>query len=93
MNATYLQGFEAARGLKGELDAIDLDTALKGVLWGWNSVNVAQREHHLWVAQRTVNQRVFGGWASRVQRIARMFVLHALMQVGVSAFRNRRSMR
>lgn len=57
----------------------DLHVPFKAAIWGWNNVG-PEAQHPVWLALRQVDQRVFGTWKSKAQRIALMYVCQTLMQ-------------
>ena len=58
---------------------LDLHVPFKAAIWGWDNVG-PEAQHPVWLALRQVDQRVFGSWRSKAQRIALMYVCQTLMQ-------------
>lgn len=81
-NNAFVSGLELSRTAPSSLTGLDQDTPLRAVLWGWDSVDPIQRNHPVWAALRQVDERVFGNWTSKAQKLAMMYVCHLLMQVG-----------
>ena len=48
-------------------------------IWGWDSVG-EDANHPIWAALRSVDQRVFGSWTYKAQRIALICVYQTLLQ-------------
>ena len=63
---------------------LDPDVPVKAILWGWHTVEASQRNHPVWVALRQVDERVFGNWTRKAQKVAMMYVCQLLMQVSRS---------
>lgn len=56
--------------------------AYKAILWGSTTHDERdehERRHPLWLALRQVDERVFGDWTSKAQKIAMMFVCHRML--------------
>jgi hypothetical protein len=49
------------------------------VLYGWKGNEGKKFRHPIWIALKEVDERVFGNWKSKPQKIAMMFVTHRLM--------------
>ena len=77
----YSQGLESARIAFHEFGPPDPNVPFQAILWGWDMVDKKQYNHSLWKALREVDERVFGAWTSKAQKIAMMFVCQTLMQV------------
>lgn len=64
-----------------EPHVIDSLAAYKAILWGCNELEEKERAHPLWLALRQVDEKVFGMWQSKAQKIAMMFVCHRMLLV------------
>jgi hypothetical protein len=53
--------------------------AYKAILWGCDAMEEQERTHPLWLALRQVDEKVFGDWKSKAQKIAMMFVCHRML--------------
>lgn len=56
-------------------------TAIQGILWGWHNIGEATRESPSWLALRNVDEKVFGTWCSKPQKIALMWVCSLVLAV------------
>lgn len=55
--------------------------AYKAILWGCDEVEEKERAHPFWFSLRQVDEKVFGNWTSKAQRVAMMFVTHRMLLV------------
>lgn len=62
-------------------DQVDPDVPFKAILGGWHTVDVHEREKPIWNMLRLIDERVFGLWASKIQKVALMYVTHMLVKV------------
>ncbi|KAI1610163.1 hypothetical protein EDD36DRAFT_316837 [Exophiala viscosa] len=58
---------------------LDLHVPFKAAIWGWDNIG-PEAQHPVWQALRQVDQRVFGTWTSKAQRVALMYVCQTLLQ-------------
>lgn len=58
--------------------------AYKAILWGCDEGGEKERAHPFWFSLRQVDEKVFGNWTSKAQRIAMMFVTHRVLLVCLS---------
>lgn len=77
-NRAYSNALNARKQVKSAT-MLDLQVPFKAAIWGWESVG-PEAEHPVWDALRQVDQRVFGIWTSKAQRIAMMYVCQTLIQ-------------
>jgi hypothetical protein len=82
-NKAYIQGIETAKSTYAEPDFIDPNVPFKAILWGWHTVEEKERNHPIWRTLRQVDERVFGGWKRKPQKIAIMYVTQFLMKVSI----------
>lgn len=80
-DSAFLQALELCRKTTNTDPILDPDVPVKAILWGWHTVDAAQRHHPVWQALRQVDERVFGTWTSKAQKIAMMYVCQLMMQV------------
>lgn len=64
-----------------EPDQVDPDVPFKAVFGGWHTVDAREREKPIWNMLRLIDERVFGMWTSKIQKVALMYVTHALVKV------------
>lgn len=62
-------------------DQVDPDVPFKAIFGGWHTVDAREREKPIWNMLRLIDERVFGMWTSRIQKVALMYVTHALVKV------------
>lgn len=84
-DSAFLGALELCRTTTHTDPLLDPDVPVKAILWGWHTVDAAQRNHPVWQALRQVDERVFGTWTSKAQKIAMMYVCQLMMQVCSSA--------
>lgn len=80
-DSAFLGALELCRATTNTDPVLDPDVPVKAILWGWHTVDAAQRNHPVWQALRQVDERVFGSWTSKAQKIAMMYVCQLMMQV------------
>lgn len=83
-DTAFLQALELCRTTTNTDPTLDPDVPVKAILWGWHTVDAAQRHHPVWQALRQVDERVFGNWTSKAQKIAMMYVCQLMMQYRAS---------
>jgi hypothetical protein len=79
-NESFIYGIDSTRSLQ-DADIIESQTLFMAMLSESTFDNEKQRAHPIWSALRNVDQRVFGNWKSKAQRIAMMFVCHRMLLV------------
>ena len=81
-DGTFVRGLEMTR-TKKTVENIPLDpfVPIQAILWGWHTVDSRTRNHPAWVALRQIDEKVFGLWKSKPQKIALMYVCSLVMQV------------
>ena len=84
-NEAFISGLEMSRTVPSIDAAFESDTPVRAVLWGWDAVDPALRNHPVWTALRQVDERVFGNWTSKAQKLAMLYVCHLMMQVSQSS--------
>lgn len=69
------------RGLQANPIVMELDEAIlaKAILLGWDSIGAAL-QHPILFALQCIDQRVFGKWTSRPQRLALMYICGCAMR-------------
>ena len=80
-DTAFLHALDLCRTTTHTDPTLDPDVPVKAILWGWQTVDAAQRQHPVWLALRQVDERVFGTWTSKAQKIAMMYVCQLMMQV------------
>jgi hypothetical protein len=78
------EAFINALGSVGQLlgpDMVDAHVPFRAILWGWHTIDPDEREHPIWLMLRMIDERVFGAWTSKTQKLALMFVTHTLLKV------------
>ncbi|CZR69176.1 uncharacterized protein PAC_19076 [Phialocephala subalpina] len=78
-NSAFIFGINS--GKKGSFNP-SITTSLsayKAILWGCNEAEEKERSHPFWLALRQVDEKVFGNWTSKAQKIAIMFVSHRML--------------
>ncbi|KAE8442652.1 hypothetical protein EG329_003009 [Mollisiaceae sp. DMI_Dod_QoI] len=78
-NSAFIFGIDHSK--KGGLEPTIANSlaAYKGILWGCDEVEEKERDHPFWLALRQVDEKVFGNWTSKAQKIAMMFVTHRML--------------
>lgn len=62
-------------------DEVDPGVPFKAIFGGWHAVDAHEREKPIWHMLRLIDERVFGMWTSKIQKVALMYVTHALVKV------------
>ena len=83
-DSAFLHALDLCRTTTNTDPTLDPDVPVKAILWGWQTVEAAQRQHPVWLALRQVDERVFGTWTSKAQKIAMMYVCQLMMQVRIN---------
>lgn len=78
-NGAFTSCLDSVKTQIASTTTLDLHVPFKAVIWGWDNVG-PEAGHPVWMALRQVDQRVFGTWTSKAQRIALMFVCQTLIQ-------------
>jgi hypothetical protein len=61
-------------------DVVDSPAAYKAILWGpQTGKEEEERSHPLWLSLRQVDEKVFGDWTSKAQKVAMMFVCQRML--------------
>lgn len=64
-----------------EPDQVDPDVPFKAIFGGWHTVDAREREKPIWNMLRLIDERVFGMWTSKIQKVALMYLTHGLVKV------------
>lgn len=81
-NEAFIFGIEKTRKMSyAETAIINSHAAYKAILWGCDASEEKERCHPLWLALRQVDEKVFGHWQRKAQKIAMMFVCHRMLLV------------
>lgn len=81
-NEAIIFGIEKARKMsQDETTIINSHAAYKAILWGCDAREEEERSHPLWLALRLVDEKVFGNWHRKAQKIAMMFVCQRMLLV------------
>jgi hypothetical protein len=80
-NDAFIFGIDTGKRSIGESKIINSHAAYKAILWGCDTMEEIERSHPLWLALRQVDEKVFGDWRSKAQKIAMMFVCHRMLLV------------
>lgn len=78
-NGAFVACLDSVKHREASTSTLDLHVPFKAAIWGWDSVGT-EAQHPVWAALRQVDQRVFGTWTSKAQRIALMYVCQTLIQ-------------
>lgn len=78
-NGAFVSALDSVTHRKTSHIDLDPHVPFKAVIWGWDNVG-PEAQHPIWKALRQVDQRVFGTWTSKAQRIALMYVCQTLIQ-------------
>ena len=78
-NSAYFGALDSVKRRVRSATTMDFQVAFHAALCGWQNVG-NEAEHPVWNALRQVDQRIFGTWTSRAQRIAMMYVCQTLIQ-------------
>lgn len=79
-NDAFLRALGSAPQVLGP-DMVDAHVPFRAILWGWHTIDPDEREHPIWLMLRMIDERVFGAWTSRTQKLALMFITHTLLKV------------
>ena len=82
-NDAFIFGIDTGKRSIRETGIINSHAAYKAILWGRDPMDEMERTHPMWMALRQVDEKVFGDWQSKAQRIAMMFVCHRMLLVCV----------
>ncbi|OCT44281.1 hypothetical protein CLCR_05796 [Cladophialophora carrionii] len=78
-NGAFINCLDCVKRRTATTSTLDMHVPFKAVIWGWNNVG-PEANHPIWSSLRQVDQRVFGTWTSKAQRIALMYVCQTLIQ-------------
>ncbi|KIX02946.1 uncharacterized protein Z518_06496 [Rhinocladiella mackenziei CBS 650.93] len=78
-NGAFIGALNSVKKQTASTTTLDLHVPFKAAIWGWDNVG-PEALHPVWNALRQVDQRVFGTWTSKAQRIALMYVCQTLIQ-------------
>jgi hypothetical protein len=84
-NSAYVQALELCRATAHRDPTLDPDVPVKAILWGWHTIDPVQRHHPVWQALRQIDDRVFGTWTFKAQKIAIMYICQLMMHVSSRA--------
>jgi hypothetical protein len=78
----FIFGINKTRKMStAEATIINSHAAYKAILWGCDVREEKERNHPLWLALRQVDEKVFGNWHRKAQKIAMMFVCQRMLLV------------
>jgi hypothetical protein len=81
-NDAFIFGINKTRKMStAETMIINSHAAYKAILWGCDAREEKERSHPLWLALRQVDEKVFGNWSRKAQKIAMMFVCQRMLLV------------
>ena len=78
-NGAFIHCLDSVKKKTASNSTLDMHVPFKAAIWGWENVG-PEANHPVWSALRQVDQRVFGTWTSKAQRIALMYVCQTLIQ-------------
>lgn len=78
-NGAFISCLDSVKQRTASTSTLDMHVPFKAVIWGWDNVG-PEAQHPVWAALRQVDQRVFGTWTSKAQRIALMYICQTLIQ-------------
>ncbi|KAL2430092.1 hypothetical protein ABEF95_004042 [Exophiala dermatitidis] len=78
-NGAFISCLDSVKQRTSSTSTLDMHVPFKAAIWGWDNVG-PEAQHPIWKALRQVDQRVFGTWTSKAQRIALMYVCQTLIQ-------------
>lgn len=78
-NGAFINCLDCVKKRTASTSTLDMHVPFKAAIWGWENVG-PEAQHPIWSALRQVDQRVFGTWTSKAQRIALMYVCQTLIQ-------------
>lgn len=79
-NDAFTRALQSAALLPGP-DQVDPNVPFKAILSGWHTIDAYEREKPIWNMLRLIDERVFGLWTSKIQKVALMYVTHMLVKV------------
>lgn len=79
LQTTHSSSGSTRRGRQSETAIINSHAAYKAILWGCDAREEKERCHPLWLALRQVDEKVFGNWNRKAQKIAMMFVCQGML--------------
>lgn len=78
----FIFGINKTRKMsQAETAIINSHAAYKAILWGCDVREERERQHPLWLALRQVDEKVFGNWQRKAQKVAMMFVCQRMLLV------------
>jgi hypothetical protein len=81
-NGTFMQGLEMTRAnQRARLAPLESRVPIQGILFGWHTVDPSTRGNPAWIALKEIDEKVFGTWKRKPQKIALMFVCSLIMAV------------
>jgi hypothetical protein len=78
-NGAFINCLDLVKRRSTSASTLDMQVPLRATMFGWENAG-PEALHPIWSALRDVDQRVFGTWTSKAQRIALMFVCQTLIQ-------------
>ncbi|KAH8588486.1 hypothetical protein B0O99DRAFT_746747 [Bisporella sp. PMI_857] len=79
-NGTFMQGLEMTRAnQRARLAPLESRVPIQGILFGWHTVDPSTRDNPAWIALKEIDEKVFGTWKRKPQKIALMFVCSLIM--------------
>ncbi|KIW81723.1 hypothetical protein Z517_04749 [Fonsecaea pedrosoi CBS 271.37] len=78
-NGAFISCLDSVKQQTASTATLDMHVPFKAAIWGWENAG-PEAQHPVWNALRQVDQRVFGTWTSKAQRIALMYVCQTLIQ-------------
>ncbi|KUJ07681.1 uncharacterized protein LY89DRAFT_691433 [Mollisia scopiformis] len=78
-NNAFVFGIDSGKSSPLQTKSINSSSAYQRILWGCEKSQQTDTEHPFWLALREIDQRVFGDWKSKAQKIAMMFVAHRML--------------
>ena len=79
-NSSYLGALTSVIRRRTSATNMDFHVAFEAVMLGWTNVSVEAEQHPVWDGLRQVDQRIFGNWSSKAQRVAMMYICQTLIQ-------------
>jgi hypothetical protein len=71
-NGAFINCLDCVKTRTASTATLDMHVPFKAAIWGWDNVG-PEANHPIWHSLRQVDQRVFGTWTSKAQRIALMY--------------------
>ncbi|RFU25415.1 hypothetical protein B7463_g10927, partial [Scytalidium lignicola] len=78
-NDAFLRALQSAASVL-EPDHVDPDVPFKAIFSGWHTIEPQERNKPIWTMLRAIDERVFGLWTSKTQKIALMYITHMLVK-------------